>query len=346
MDNSLRNSDWVKASSFDFPSVKNLADFERAMLIPSEPLARRTKLASYAGMAWFPVAPDDIRHAIIEAARQQDLVKMLKSKGLSALEKSKLKDDVFMLLVAEKLSKVSFGGDRSEAGRFAANQRWKNHQKKEDDKKGQSNKSPVAQSILEANESLKKAGLTVRVMEITKRDTELSQRLTNSIEKSATIIRKSKNFAPFTQERWFSEAVNLMKSSVYFEDTEYNYRNPDPVGQFIILVEKGKAIVGAMRFAPDSFLEGFKHLQEGEIPSAGSLRVVKGVGTAMFGEALKIAARTGTGKIKIEALNTAESFWKSQGFKRVKNAKLKENSTYDMIIDADTVQTLVKEISS
>jgi len=129
VDNNLSNSDWTKANAFDFPSVKNLADFEEAMMIPSEPLARRTKLASYAGMVWFPVAPDDIRHAIIEAARQQDLVKMLKSKGLPALEKSKLKDDVFMVLVAEKLSKVSFGGDRSEAGRFAANMRWKDHVK-------------------------------------------------------------------------------------------------------------------------------------------------------------------------------------------------------------------------
>jgi hypothetical protein len=129
VDNNLTNADWTKANAFDFPSVKNLADFEKAMMIPSDPVARRTKLASYAGMAWFPVAPDDIRHAIIEAARQQDLVKMLKSKGLPALEKSKLKDDLFMVLVAEKLSKVSFGGDRSEAGRFAANMRWKDHVK-------------------------------------------------------------------------------------------------------------------------------------------------------------------------------------------------------------------------
>ena len=87
VDNNLTNSDWTKANVFDFPSVKNLADFEEAMMIPSEPVARRTKLASYAGLAWFPVAPDDIRHAIIEAARQQDLVKMLMSKGLSALKK-------------------------------------------------------------------------------------------------------------------------------------------------------------------------------------------------------------------------------------------------------------------
>jgi hypothetical protein len=32
--------------------------------------------------------------------------------------------------------KASFGGDRSAAGRYAAEQRWKGHQKKEDDAKG------------------------------------------------------------------------------------------------------------------------------------------------------------------------------------------------------------------
>ena len=57
-------------------------------------------------------------------------------------------------------------------------------------------------------------------------------------------------------------------------------------------------------------------------------------------------AQTGTGRIRIEALDTAEGFWKSVGFQRVKDAKLKDNSTYDMTIDADTVQALSKEISS
>jgi predicted N-acetyltransferase YhbS len=132
-----------------------------------------------------------------------------------------------------------------------------------------------------------------------------------------------------------------MKASVKVQDDGLMPRKV-----FMIVAEKGNAIVGAMRYVPVSFKEEAKHLQEGEIPSAGSLRVLKGVGTAMFGEAIKIAAQTGTGRIRIEALSTAEPFWKSQGFTRVKNAKLKENSTYDMTIDADTVQALAKEISS
>jgi predicted GNAT family N-acyltransferase len=249
-------------------------------------------------------------------------------------------------MVAASIKKASFGGDRSAAGRYAAEQRWKNHQKKEDDKKGRGAKSPLAQSIIEANESLSKAGMTVRTIEITKRDSEVSKRLADSVTKSAEKISK-KLFGSDFPERWFVEAFSLMKSSVDFEDYgEYNYRNRDPKGDFVIVVEKGNQIVGAMRFVPDSVKEEYKHLQEGKIPTAGSFRVAKGIGTAMFGEALKLAAKTGTGKIKIEALDTAEDFWKAQGFQRVEGAKLKENSTYDMTIDADTVQALVKEISS
>ena len=242
------------------------------------------------------------------------------------------------------MRKASFAS-RSEAARYAANERWKGHQKEAEAGKGAGAKSTLAQSIVEATETLKKAGITVRVVEMdnsqSKEMQSLSEELRLKVEKSAKIISKSKNFAPLTQERWFFEAVNLMKASVKVQDDSLMPRKV-----FIIVAEKGNAIVGAMRFVPDFFKEKAKHLQEGEIPSAGSLRVVKGVGVAMFGEAIKIAARTGTGKIKIEALNTAESFWKSVGFKRVKNAKLKENSTYDMVLDADTVQTIASEISS
>ena len=243
------------------------------------------------------------------------------------------------------LEKASFGGDRSAAGRYAAEQRWKNHQKKEEEKKGRGDKSPLAQSIIEANESLKQSGISVRVIEMdnsgSKKMQQLSEKLKSRIEKSVNIIRKTKNFAPLTQERWFYEAYNLMKASAKVQED-----NLMPRKVFIIVAEKGGLIVGAMRFVPDLFKDESKHLQEGEIPSAGSLRVAKGVGMAMFGEALKIAARTGTGKIKIEALDTAEGFWKSVGFQRVKDAKLKENQTYDMTIDADTVQAVAKEISS
>jgi hypothetical protein len=78
------------------------------------------------------------------------------------------------------------------------------------------------------------------------------------------------------------------------------------------------------------------------------LGLLKGIGTAYVwrstqnsGDKLELEA------IKIEALDTAEGFWKSQGFRRLKGAEIeRKRSTYDMTIDADTVQALAKEISS
>lgn len=236
------------------------------------------------------------------------------------------------------LEKASFGGDRSAAGRYAAEQRWKNHQKKEEEKKGRGDKSPLAQSIIEANESLAKAGCTVRTIQITKRDTELSKTLQLSVEKVHDKVSKTLDDTD-DLVLTFRRAKNLMTKAVEFEDYgEYNYRNRQVAGDYIILVEKGGQVVGAMRYIPSQSV--------GEIPYAGSFRVAKGAGTAMFGEALKIAAKTGNGSIKIEAVTSAEGFWKSVGFQRVKGARVKRNGTYDMTIDADLVQAVAKEISS
>jgi len=97
VDNSISNSDWTKANAFDFPSIKSLADFEKQMMIPSEPKARQKKLASYADKMWLESAPKDIYEAIMSASKKRTLVDLVKA---------------------------SFGGDRSEAGRYAANVRW------------------------------------------------------------------------------------------------------------------------------------------------------------------------------------------------------------------------------
>ena len=98
VDNSIRNSDWTKANAFDFPSIKSLADFEEQMMVPSEPVARQKELASYADKMWLNKAPQDIHDAITSAYNLERI-----------------------------LEKTSFGGDRSAAGRYAANMRWQGH---------------------------------------------------------------------------------------------------------------------------------------------------------------------------------------------------------------------------
>jgi len=116
VDNSISNSDWTKANAFDFPSIKSLADFEEQMMIPSEPKARQKKLASYADKMWLKSAPKDIYEAIMSASKKRTLVDLVKA---------------------------SFGGDRSEAGRYAANIRWQGN------RKGDEGGSPPPNSLKE-----------------------------------------------------------------------------------------------------------------------------------------------------------------------------------------------------
>ena len=103
VDNSISNSDWTKANAFDFPDLKTVEDFEQQFNIPSEEPARSERLARLAVLPWVRVAPAPVRE-LLEGFMKQSLVKLLKA---------------------------SFGNDRSEAGRYAANVRWQGHTKKE-----------------------------------------------------------------------------------------------------------------------------------------------------------------------------------------------------------------------
>lgn len=58
----------------------------------------------------------------------------------------------------EDLVKASFGGDRSAAGRYAAEQRWKNHQKKEEDAKGRKGGGSLDDEIRRVSDVLKAVG--------------------------------------------------------------------------------------------------------------------------------------------------------------------------------------------
>jgi len=107
LDNSITNSDWTKARVFDFPTIKTLDDFMRAVGdIP---------LSTFADLPWVQVAPPEIRDAILESVE----------KGRFA--------------------------SRSEAGRYAANIRWKGHIK--DD---------VQRSIVDRVREF--SGLTVKIL--------------------------------------------------------------------------------------------------------------------------------------------------------------------------------------
>ena len=94
VDNNMDNSDWVKANAFDFPSVVTVDDFVLQFNVPSVEPARSERLAKLRDYPWAQATPKPI----------------------------------YDLLFADALDKASFGGDRSAAGRYAANMRWRDNQ--------------------------------------------------------------------------------------------------------------------------------------------------------------------------------------------------------------------------
>ena len=119
LDDSLTNSDWVKQGKygFDFPFVETVEDFEREFKIPVDEPARGKRLEELAKLVWVEVAPEPIRDLLLGVRKSVVLRRMA------------VRRDAMVRLA---LSKASFGGDRSAAGRYAAEQRWKGHQKKDE----------------------------------------------------------------------------------------------------------------------------------------------------------------------------------------------------------------------
>jgi len=97
VDNSIENSDWTKANAFDFPFIETVEDFEKAFQIPNQEPKRTERLRSLSRLPWAKVAPEPIKELLFGDEPSDALVKLLKA---------------------------SFGGDRSAAGRYAANIRW------------------------------------------------------------------------------------------------------------------------------------------------------------------------------------------------------------------------------
>lgn len=112
LDDSLLTSDWTKVGQFDFPSVQTVEDFEREFYIPQQEPARSEKLAHLAQMVWVDAAPEPIRELLLRAHPSR--------------KRARAKVDA---MIDAALEKASFGGDRSAAGRYAAEQRWKDHVK-------------------------------------------------------------------------------------------------------------------------------------------------------------------------------------------------------------------------
>lgn len=107
IDNNIRNSDWTKRT-FDFPGVVTLQQFIHALGLPDEPGELRVALAKFNGLPWVEVAPDEIREAIVTAARVQG-VPVMREHDITA----ETRDDLSTLLTLHNQRMLAKGLNRS-----------------------------------------------------------------------------------------------------------------------------------------------------------------------------------------------------------------------------------------
>ena len=130
IDNNITNSDWTKANAFDFPGVKTVQDFELQFGVPASEPARSERLTELKKYPWAKATPRPIHDLLFY--------------------------DLFQKMSLINLIKASFSGDRSAAGRYAAQQRWKNHQKKTEKPKDDDT-PPIDPRLVQAKKILEDA---------------------------------------------------------------------------------------------------------------------------------------------------------------------------------------------
>jgi hypothetical protein len=216
--------------------------------------------------------------------------------------------------VLRDIIKASFGGDRSAAGRYAAEQRWKGHVKgaekprtrnlrevqlktNPDEKdfiaeepKGSSS-SPITQRLVAAQSDLNAKGYTTK--RYAKGETF------NSDEVLQQIVEKLAD--PKISDR-AREGFVMMKAAVSrFENSDY---------KILITVEKDGKVVGAslLKIPPNS--------DKAELVYAGSTAEVKGTGSAMFADVIKTVA-SAEKRLFLQSVDDAYDFWKGMGFNMV-----------------------------
>lgn len=224
---------------------------------------------------------------------------------------------------------------------------------------GSDKKSSAANTIAEAEQSLKDAGVTLRTITLPSSEakaTKLSKELEKKFFQGSQIV-SDKLFPDGFQDQWFISAHNLIQKCLRFGNNvsvattmreamaSRGIRIPQTAklrakGTRIIVAEINGKIVGAMRY----------ERWDGEIPYAGSFRVANGIGSAMFGQVVRIAAQSG-GRIQIEALTSAKGFWEKMGFREERPAssyerqvQIEQEGTVNMSMSPEDVAKLAKQL--
>ena len=249
------------------------------------------------------------------------------------------------------LRKASFAS-RSEAGRYAAQQRWKNHQKVEKpDSQKVSSAREIADRIRTAQKSVTDAGFKVEGRQITDSGDYkwYADRMKDKAEETFT---KTCEFA------YPNHAHTLL-------DDQERGRKPSDTNSLPSLPERfrlGSLMINKALTVNNAFKsDGIVTVMNGDIVAAagsyrlfpkratpvllfdyaGSHGVVKGAGSALFAKVVAVAYRKKM-DIVLGALPDSVSFWESQGFKN--DGLNSSQGVFNMVLSHEKVVELAEEI--
>jgi hypothetical protein len=266
------------------------------------------------------------------------------------------KQRVVQQTIRAKVFKVSFGGDRSEAGRFAANQRWKDHKKVEKPapKKAVSSAREIADRIRTAQKTVTDAGFKVEGIEFA------------AVGSSGFYGRSADRMKDLAEETFIKTCAFAYPNyaNTLLDDHERG-RKPSDTDTLPSLPERFRLgslmIKKALTFNNAFQSDGIVTVMNGDVVAAagsyrlfpkrstpvllfdyaGSHGVVKGAGSALFAKVVVVAYRKKM-DIVLGALKDSVPFWESQGFKN--DGYNSDRGVFNMVLSHAKVVELAEEI--
>ena len=237
--------------------------------------------------------------------------------------------------------KASFGGDRSAAGRYAAEQRWKNHQKKKEDKKGIFVSSALRNQLSLSRDALKNfendvgslrrypdvlskeddKALSAEITKLWLQADKFGRRLEESSDFSEEMKAKKLTAVARTQEaaRLAELALEAMGKPPFDERWKQELvvardRNGELTGLMLVQIGMDENTEKMMMMGSNSSVDVTGRGME--IAYLVSFQTQKGMGSALFGQALKDAAGKNVVQISLEWTAKSKPFWTRIGFDR------------------------------
>ncbi len=196
---------------------------------------------------------------------------------------------------------------RSEAGKYAAEQRWKNHAKKEDvvrvlDPQYQK----VADRINAGLQSLTEAGFQIENIESDEdhaRVRDMYVKFRDFFEQQSELWRETKGEQGKQFPSRTYQGLNMIKKAMVMSGKTSSFNR-------VIVAHDNGVIAGAAHATiAKRSASGRKTMT---INYMGSSQVVKGVGSAMYGDLLKWGASQGVEEFELVPLDEAQSFWQGE----------------------------------